>query len=66
MTDIVRRPVGVNCPKCAKRKRSSHGLGTGGVLYRILLSRLEECLGHEGFKCNTCGYSVKYVPRSKE
>lgn len=50
---IVRKPiVTVGCPKCKK-----------GVLFRVTLSRLEEGLGHEGFRCDPCGYAVKYVPR---
>jgi hypothetical protein len=48
---IVRKPLGVGCPKCKK-----------GVLFRVTLSRLEEGLGHEGFRCDPCGYAVKYVP----
>lgn len=44
--------VPVGCPK-AKCK---------GVLFRVELSRLEEGLGHEGFRCETCGHTVKRVP----
>lgn len=33
-----------------------------GVMFAVPLSRLEEGLGHEGFKCDKCGKSVKYVP----
>ena len=55
--DITRKPVEKGaCPKCANKFR--------GVLFRIQLSRLEEGLGHEGFRCDKCGYSVKYVPES--
>lgn len=36
-----------------------------GVLMRQTLSRLEEGLGHEGFKCESCGRMVKYVPQGK-
>lgn len=51
---VVRKPVEVNCVKCK-----------GGVMFRVQLSRLEEGLGHEGFKCDKCGHSVKHVPVSR-
>ena len=53
---IVRKPVGVGCPACAKAKRLH------GVMFRLTLSRLEEGLGHEGFQCDKCGERIKYVP----
>ncbi len=34
-----------------------------GVLWRVDLSRLEEGLGHEGYKCDVCKRTVKYVPK---
>jgi len=56
---ITRKPVEkAGCPKCRRPT------GTAGVLCRVTLSRLEEGLGHEGFKCNACDYALKYVPRS--
>lgn len=39
------------------------GLPCRGVLMRQTLSRLEEGLGHEGFKCDKCNRRVKYVPK---
>lgn len=48
---VTRRPI-VECPvpRCS------------GVLWRVPLSRLEEGLHHEGFRCDKCEHAVKYVP----
>lgn len=52
-TDIVRKPItSIVCGKS----------GCKGTLWRLSLSRLEEGLGHEGFCCEKCGRTVKYVP----
>lgn len=52
--EIVNKPVvDINCPKCKK-----------GILWRTDLSRLEEGLGHEGFTCEKCKHSIKYVPKA--
>ena len=50
---VTRRDVPVDCPDCKK-----------GVLVRIDLSRLEEGLGHEGYRCDKCGYRIKRVPEA--
>lgn len=50
--EITHKPVPVNCPKRCR-----------GVMFAQHLSRLEEGLGHEGYKCDKCGYAVKYVPK---
>lgn len=52
-TEISNKPVTLTCMK--------HGCC--GVLWSIDLSRMETCLNHEGFKCDTCGRRVKYVPK---
>lgn len=43
-------------------KVTCNSRGCKGTLWRITLSRLEERLGHEGFKCAKCMRRVKYVP----
>lgn len=50
--EITRKPVSIACPACEK-----------GVLFRVDLSRLEEGLQHQGYRCDRCGYAVKYVPK---
>lgn len=51
---ITNKPVPVSCPN-SKTCR--------GVLFRMTLSRLEEGLGHEGYKCDKCGHKIKHVPK---
>lgn len=33
-----------------------------GIMWRVDLSRLEEALGHEGYRCDTCGARIKTIP----
>jgi hypothetical protein len=67
---VVHKPVGVNCSGQGPHVTGSIWPAKGatpmcrGVMGRITLSRLEEGLGHEGFKCDKCGRRVKYVARS--
>jgi hypothetical protein len=70
---VTNKPVEtIACPKCnpgAKKLGRSFlaTLAPGGILCRVDLSRLEEGLGHEGFKCDNprCGHTIKYVPKEK-
>ena len=58
---VTHKPVtNVNCPVCAKADPQRYG-----VLFRVDLSRLEEGLGHEGFQCNKCAHTIKFVPKNK-
>jgi hypothetical protein len=58
---VTHKPItNVACPACAKATPQRRG-----VLFRVDLSRLEEGLGHEGFQCDKCGHTVKYVPKDK-
>lgn len=43
-----------NCPVACACKR--------GVYFRVSLSRLEEGLGHVGYRCDACGDRVKVIP----
>lgn len=53
MNEVTSEPVKINCGKNKCK----------GVLWRVDLSRLEEGLKHEGYKCDVCGRKVKYVPK---
>ena len=50
---VTKKPVGLYCDvrKIGKGK-------CGGVLWRLQLSRLEEGLGHEGYRCEKWGRPV--------
>lgn len=50
--EVTSKPVPVECGKNKCK----------GVMWRVTLSRLEEGLGHEGYQCNACKRTVKFVP----
>jgi len=64
----IKRGKPLHCPPCKQAKRatgavSEHlGLVAKMTLMRVSLSRLEEGLGHEGFKCDNCKTLVRVVP----
>lgn len=54
-------------PGSRRAKSGAHKVGCitpkcKGLLWRADLSRLEEGLGHEGYRCDTCKVFVKTVP----
>lgn len=57
---ISKPPKSASCPKC-----KGPPFRQGGVMFRVDLSRLEEGLGHEAWRCDKCGYVVKYVPKER-
>ena len=63
---ITRKTVPIACGTSLGDERLvRHPKSCGGVLARVTLSRLEEGLGHEGFRCDKCGRGVKRVPEAR-
>jgi hypothetical protein len=61
--EITTNDVPIACPKqCFKQPVCSLDTPARGVMIRINLSRIEEGLGHEGYRCDRCGHTIKRVP----
>lgn len=68
MTKIIASNKSVAVLGCKIHRRGAVRVGCcekgcRGIMWRVDLSRLEESLGHCGYRCDTCGARVKTVPQ---
>lgn len=54
--------VPIACPKECFRRPAHLDADPRGVMVRVDLSRLEEGLGHAGYRCSRCGHTIKRIP----
>ncbi len=66
---VIKHGKPLHCPTCKKAKRATGAVSTDQryvarmTLMRVSLSRLEEGLGHEAFRCEKCDTTIKVIPK---